>query len=246
MYKATRGLVLRTVNYRESDKILTVLTEDGGKITLSARGARKKNSKISAAAQLFAFSEMIIHEHKGRFYLNEGRTLEMFSGLRQDIVTLSMASYFAEVIEAVSDEDVFNPGILSLGLSALYRLSKRDRDERLIKSAFELRLMCLSGYEPELAACMLCGGEPDTPLLDMTGGYIFCKNCKPYGDGNFAPLCTGSLAAMRHVAGCPDERVFSFSVGEETLARLAYATEGYVQNQLVRSFKSLDFLKGIQ
>ena len=124
--------------------------------------------------------------------------------------------------------------------------SKRDRDERLIKSAFELRLMCLSGYEPELAACMLCGGEPDTPLLDMTGGYIFCKNCKPYGDGNFAPLCTGSLAAMRHVAGCPDERVFSFSVGEETLARLAYATEGYVQNQLVRSFKSLDFLKGIQ
>ena len=52
MHIVTQGLVLREVSYKESDKILTVLTRDGGKRTVKARGCRKKNSPLAAAAQL--------------------------------------------------------------------------------------------------------------------------------------------------------------------------------------------------
>lgn len=245
MYKSTRGLVLRETNYRESDKILTVLTEDEGKITVSARGARKKSSKISAAAQLFAFSEMTIHQHKDRFYLNEGRTVELFTGLRRDIRRLATASYFAELLETVSDEDIQNPDILSLGLNALYLLSMGDKSEDFIKAVFELRLMCLSGYEPVLSRCAVCGEEPETPQLDMNGGYIFCQSCKSGEEGSFAPLCGGSVAAMRYIADSKAERIFSFSIGDDAASRLFDAAEGYVQCQLGRGFRTLDFLKGM-
>ena len=84
MFKTTKGLILREVKYKEADRILTVLTEDMGKITVKARGALRKGSKVAAATQLFAFSELTMFENKGRWSVNEGSTIEEFKGLRND------------------------------------------------------------------------------------------------------------------------------------------------------------------
>ena len=70
MFKTTKGLILREVKYKEADRILTVLTEDMGKITVKARGALRKGSKVAAATQLFAFSELTMFENKGRWSVN--------------------------------------------------------------------------------------------------------------------------------------------------------------------------------
>ena len=65
MFKTTKGLILREVKYKEADRILTVLTEDMGKITVKARGALRKGSKTAAATQLLAFSELTMFENRG-------------------------------------------------------------------------------------------------------------------------------------------------------------------------------------
>ena len=104
MFKTTRGLVLREVRYKEADRILTVLTEDMGKMTVKARGALRKGSKIAAATQFLVFSELTMLERNGFWTVSEGSTIEEFKGLRDDITALSLASYFAECIEALSDE----------------------------------------------------------------------------------------------------------------------------------------------
>ena len=87
----TAGLVLRETVTRETDKILTVLTPDRGKISLIARGARRKNSRLAAACQLLAYSELTIYEKGQWFMLDEAETLELFTGLRTDFVALSLA-----------------------------------------------------------------------------------------------------------------------------------------------------------
>ena len=245
MYKTTNGLVLRETNYKEADKILTVLTESEGKITVSAKGTRRKGSRIGAASQLLVYSEMTLFYYNGRWSLNEANTIELFQGLRNDIELLSLGSYFAELLETVTDEDQPNPQLLSLGLNSLYALSAGLRQKEFIKAAFEMRLMCLAGFEPILDACQDCGNESyNASSLDLSGGAIHCALCKGTG-GISIPLCEGSLEALRYITSAEPKRLFSFSLGKDAAKRLSNVTEAYVMAQLERGFRTLDFYKSI-
>ena len=141
----TTGLVLRVTETKETDKILTVLTPDMGKVPLIARGARRKNSRIAAASQLLAYSELTLYKRGNWYMLDEASTLELFDGVRQDIVLLSLASYFTELAEAVCAEETASPEILSLLLNALYALCYLGKEPQLVKAAYQFRLLALAG-----------------------------------------------------------------------------------------------------
>ncbi|MBE7009333.1 MAG: DNA repair protein RecO, partial [Ruminococcaceae bacterium] len=80
----TKGLVLRETQTKEADKILTVLTADQGKLAVVARGARRKNSKIAAASELLAYSELVLYEQHGWMMLDEASTLALWDNVRRD------------------------------------------------------------------------------------------------------------------------------------------------------------------
>ena len=242
----TSGLVLRETETKETDKILTVLTPDMGKITLVARGARRRNSPLAACCQLLAYSELTIYQRANWKYVSEGSTIELFDGIRQDFELLSLASYFAELTESVTGEEEPAPEVLSLVLNALYALSALKKDPMLVKPVFELRLMAVSGFEPFADSCAVCGkAEPDRPMLDVVRGVVHCSGCKEQG-GLSLPLSKGSLAAMRHALYGEAKRLYSFSLDAEGLRQLNHATEGFVAAQLERSFRTLDYYKSIR
>ena len=116
MRLTTQGIVLRETNYKEADKILTVLTRDWGKRTVKARGCRRKNSKLTAASQLLVYSELTLSERGEFTTLTEADPLEQFWSVRQDLETLALASYFAEVAEASAQEGETCPELLSQGV----------------------------------------------------------------------------------------------------------------------------------
>lgn len=190
MHISTQGLVLREVNYKESDKLLTVLTAEGGKRTVKARGCRRKGSPLAAAAQLLVYSDMTLFEYRDYFTLNEAESLQQFWRVRSDLERLSLASYFAEVMEAVAVEGRPDPPALSLILNSLYALDRLNRPLELVKAAFELKLMCLEGYEPLLDACAVCGApEPEPPLFHLNEGVLCCAACRTEaGEGAAVPL----------------------------------------------------------
>ena len=243
MHIATQGLVLREVNYKESDKILTVLTAEGGKRTVKARGCRKKNSPLAASAQLLVYSDMTLFAYKDRYTLNEAESLRQFWHMRGDLELLALGSYFAEVMEAVSVEGRPDPAALSLILNSLHALDKLDRPQALVKGAFELKLMCLEGYEPLADACAVCGRpDPEGPMLHLTEGVLHCAACKrEVGEGQSLPLTQGALAALRHIVYGDPKRLFSFALDADGLACLAQVCEGFLRTQLDRGFRTLDF-----
>lgn len=247
MHITTQGLVLRETAYKESDKILTVLTAEGGKRTVKAQGCRRKGSALAAASQLLAWSDMTLFEYRDYLTLREASTLEEFRGLRADLEKLALASYFAEVTEAVADEGVAQPALLSLILNSLYALDRLDKPPALVKAAFELRLLCAAGYEPLIDACAVCGREhPERPQLDLTEGVLHCAACKgEVGDGISMPLDAPALAAMRHVVYSPPKRFLSFSLTGEALVRLGDLAEAYLMTQLERGFRTLDYYKAL-
>lgn len=245
VYINTKGLVLRETPYKESSRILTVLTSDLGKITVGARGAKRKGSKTASSTQFLAFSDMTLSENRGRYTLTEAKSIELFQGLSDDIAALSMGAYFAELLETVSDEDMPSPEILSLGLNGLFALSEGKRDRRLVKAAFEMRLLCLAGFAPLVEGCGVCGREDIVrPVLDVDSGMAACTSCE--SGGRRYPLCPGSLDALRHITACDRKRLFSFTLNEDSLNRLERACENYALAQLDRGFSTLDYYKKIK
>lgn len=73
MHLHTKALVLRETAYKESDKILTLLTQEQGKLTASARGCRRKGSPLAAGSQLLVWSDFILYEYQGRWSVKEAR-----------------------------------------------------------------------------------------------------------------------------------------------------------------------------
>ena len=239
----TCGLVLRETVTRDADKILTVLTPDRGRLSVIARGARRKGSRVAAACQLLAYSEMTLYE-KGRWtMLDAADTIELFDGLRQDLTALSLAAYFAELTEAVSDGS--GGDVLPLLLNALYALSALKKPPQLVKPAFQFRLMALAGYEPMADGCALCGApQPENPMLDVVHGEVHCGKCREKG-GLSLPLTASGLAALRYVLYGDPRRLYSFSLPPEGLRALNHAADAYVSAQLERSFRTLDYYKTI-
>ena len=248
MHIVTKGIVLRETNYKEADKILTVLTEEGGKRTVKSRGCRRKGSALAAPSQLLAWSDMTLFEYKDYYTLSEGSTVALFRHVREDLVKLSLGSYFAEVTEAVAEEGQPEPELLSLLLNSLYALDTLDKPLPLVKAAFELRLLTVAGYAPLADSCVVCGADnPENAQFNLSEGVVHCAACRgAAGDGISMPLSPGALSALRYIVYGDPKRLFSFRVDEESLRLLSNTAEAFLLTQLERGFRTLDFYKQLQ
>ena len=245
MYLTIQAIVLRVTDYNDRDALLTVLSRSHGKLTIKARGLRRKNSPLIAPCQLLAFGEFTLFEYRGMYTVNEAHSIELFTALRRDLTRLSLGTYFAQVAEVISQEDLPNPELQSLLLNSLYALSKLGLPEPLVKSVFELRAACLAGYTPDLYGCHICGSQsPDR--FDLTAGQLECRSCRSGEQrGIRLPVTTGILEAMRYISLCDPKKLFSFQIGEGTLESLSALTEAYLSTQLERGFSALDFYKSL-
>ncbi len=247
MHLTTNALVLRETNYKESDKMLTLLTEKEGKLAVSARGCRKKGSPIASACQMLAWGEFTLYEYNGRWAVKETASERLFDGVRTDLEKISLASYLAEVAEALAEEGQPDPGLLAVTLNSLHALDKLNYPLAQVKTAFEWRSIALAGYEPQIARCGVCGREqPRQPHIHLGEGAVHCGPCRDrLGEGVSMPLTPGALAALRHIVWGPRGRLLSFRLDGEGLQKLSDASEAYLMTRLERGFRTLDFYKKI-
>jgi len=245
MYLTIQAIVLRVTDYNDRDALLTVLSRSHGKLTVKARGLRRKNSPLIAPCQLLAFGEFTLFEYRGQYTINEAHSLELFQDLRRDLTKLSLGTYFAQAAEVLSQEDLPNPELQSLLLNCLFALSKLDLPEAKIKAVFELRAACLAGYTPDLYGCHICGNQnPDR--FDLSLGQLECRSCRNMESrGIRLPVTPGLMDAMRYICLCDPRKLFSFQIGEKTLQQLSELTEAYLSTQLERGFSALDFYKSL-
>ena len=247
MFLTVKALVLRETRYKEADRILTVLAEGQGKLTVKARGALRKGSRLGGASQTLCYSEFTLFGNRGRWTADEGSSIEQFLGLREDIAQLALGAYFAEALDTVCAEEVPADGALRLALNALYALSRGIYGPEHVKSVFELRLMCLEGFAPQVDVCGVCGrADIAQPMFSPQSGMVCCRECAPLADGALLPLDEASLAAMRHIVSAPAKRAFSFVLPEESEKLLVRACESFMRLQLDRGFYSLDYWKSVK
>lgn len=245
MYLTVKGVVLRVVDYNDRDALLTLLTEKHGKLTVKARGLRRKNSPLTAPCQLLAYGEFVLFEYRDQYTINDAHSIELFRPLRADLTTLSLGTYFAQAAELISQEDLPNPELLSLLLNCFYILSMGKHSQNQVKAVFELRSACLAGYTPDLFGCHVCGSQnPDR--FDLSAGLLECQSCRSMNSGGIRmPVDPSMLEAMRYICLCDPKKLFLFQMPEEALARLTSLTEAYLTTQFERGFPALDFYKSL-
>lgn len=245
MYVTTQGLVIRVSDYNDTDALLTLLTREHGRLIVKVRGLRRKNSPLTAPCQLLAYGEYTLFSYKGVYTVNEAHSVELFHGLRRDLVKLSLATYFAQVAELVSQEDMPESQLLSLVLNCLFALSNMKEPVSKVKAVFELRCACLAGYTPDLYGCVTCGNHyPDR--FDVSAAMLECTACRnPESNGLRMPMTPGALDAMRYIVSCEPKRIFAFDAAADTFELLAQITETYLTTQLERGFSTLDFYKSL-
>ena len=181
MYLNVQALVLRVTDYNDRDVLLTLLTREQGKLTVKARGLRKKNNPMAAPCQLLAYGDFTLFEYRGMYTINEAASIELFTPLRKDLVKLSLATYFAQCAATIAQEDLPNPELLSLVLNCLHGLSALQLPENQVKAAFELRAACIAGYTPDLFGCHVCGSQ-EPAYFDLSGGALICEKCRTGGN----------------------------------------------------------------
>ena len=242
------GLVLREVNFGDSDRYITVLTERGVRIEVLCRGVRRRGGRLGNAVRLFCRSELTLFQGRGgKYTLSDAELLDSFWGVTESMERYALACYLAELTAAMTDEGEELPAASRLLLGALYALTRQNRPLGIVKPAFELRLMAESGYAPDLSACGVCG----KPVAG--GGFFSAREgalldadcCRRLGGAGFVPVGSGVRAAMEHIVTCDLARVYAFSLGGASLETLGRVCEEYVLCHAERGFDSLNYYKKI-
>lgn len=239
----TKGVVLGRTFVGEKDAIIKILTENSGVISASAKGVKSMKSKLSAGCSLFSYSDFLLTESKGRYIVTSASLSEGFYGLSANIERLSYATYAAELAAAISPDPEDARALIPLLLNTFYLFSNSQKNLRLIKCVFELRLLCLLGYAPELMGCVECGDTEELCFFSPVEGGVICRSCGNIPDVQI--LTQNTLSAMRYVYDADDKRAFSFALPKPNIDEFEACTEKMTENLIGYRLSSLNYLKQI-
>jgi DNA repair protein RecO (recombination protein O) len=151
------GLVIMEKCVGDSDRLITILTRQKGVLrAFVQRPGRARSGRLSAT-RLFSYSRFTIFEGRDKYIIDEAQPIEVFFDLRKNIERLSLAQYFCELAIALAPQDSPAEEYLRLVLNALYFLSRGTRLNEIVKAVVEMRMLALSGYQPDLVGCSKCG-----------------------------------------------------------------------------------------
>ncbi len=242
----TKGLILKQQNIGERDKLVWVLTESHGILRAFARGAKNIKSPKCAGTGLLSYSDLTFFEGRDSYTIDEAVSLNQFIGLRSDIENMSLAQYFCELCLHLCPTGQEAQEHLRLILNSLYLLSEHKKPPLQVKLCFEMRLITLTGYLPDLVMCGECGVyEAPEMVFVPHSGKLYCADCaEKHGIQGFR-LPVAAITALRHTVYADFEKLFSFELKEELLEPLSLASERYVAYMTQKDYPTLQFYKSI-
>lgn len=226
-----KALVLKSADYGEYDKMLTLLCEGYGKLSVCAKGAKSLKDGKAIATQCFCFGEYVISEKNGRFMFVSANPQEAFLGLSHDIDKLTCASELIKFADRICPPGEPCDEVLRITLNSLYALANMNKSIDTVKTVFYLKSVIMLGIEPELDACCACGNtETLTSFCDEYGG-VLCSECASMAEGT-SRMLPDSLALMRYVSRCDIKKMFSFTAPEQVLGNTYTILKSFIKNHL--------------
>ncbi|MBR6184668.1 MAG: DNA repair protein RecO [Clostridia bacterium] len=176
----TQAIVLRHADYREHDRMLTLLSPSMGRLEALCRGCKRPQSPLLSASEWFAMGEYVFYSGKGHLTVTACNLTETFFPLRTDYERLKYATYLLSIAEAAAQPGDRAVELFTLLARSLGRLAYGKQDERAVAAAFLLHFSAVSGYRPRLHHCVHCGKkleDAEICLFDLENGGLTCPSC---------------------------------------------------------------------
>lgn len=177
LLQKVEGIVIRSIDYGESNKILTIYSKEKGKIGVLARGAKKPNSRLSSISQLFTYGQYLFRASRGLGTLSQGEMIHSFRALRSDIIKTAYAAYIVELTDKLTEDRVASPALFHLLHQSLQAIDE-NVDAEVITFIFEIKMLNVAGITPQLNHCAYCGNvnEKYVSFSIKEGGFL-CRHC---------------------------------------------------------------------
>jgi DNA repair protein RecO (recombination protein O) len=242
-YKA-EGVVLRRRTLGETDKVLVLMTERRGKISVIAKGARKPLSKFSGAAEALNHLKVFVASGRNLDVLSQCEVKDAFHHLRLNLDGLATGTYLAELIDSMIEEHHPFPEIYHLMVSSLRLLERGVAYPDLVARRFEIQLMAYLGYEPCLGACARCGSMVEQNGIGFSASYggVLCPECTQFAPGSF-PMSRAALIGMRKLLEMESPEMEKARPKDELRAELSRILKDHIRHRHDSPIKSLDFLE---
>lgn len=243
----TDAIILRRSDFGEADRLLTVLTPARGKVRLLAKGVRKTTSRKAGHVELFMLTDMLVAHGRTWDIISQAEVVEAYRDLREDLDKTSHAYYLAELVDRFSEEHDPNQPLFELLALTLARLSHLD-DPYLNLRYFELHLLSLTGFQPQLHFCV-AGEEPiqavENNYFHFVDGGVLCPT---HGQArpNAEPLPLAVLKVLRYLQTEPWEQVAKLQLSPATRQQVERLLLGYLTFVLERRLKSVDFIRRLR
>ena len=242
LYRA-EGIVIRSMDYGEGNKIITLCTEKSGKVGVLVRGAKKVKSRHAALTQLFTYGEYVFFRNgTGLGTLNAGEIIESHHLLREDLMKAAYSSYACELLDRVL-QDEETGAFWFHQLKACLGALDEGKDPQIIIHLYEMKILQAAGYGPELGVCISCGHErsdEDMSVSPRLGGLL-CKHCR-HLDPPALPVSPKTLKLLRLFSRLDLRRLGAIDVKDATKAELKKIMRALMDMQLGLRLKSQHFL----
>lgn len=235
----TSAIVIRTADFKDADRMLTLLTKDYGLMSAKVKAAKKQTSKLFCTSSLFCCGEYELYEKGGHYGVRGCEITHMFQKLSEDYDAYSAACFIADAAGKVAQEEFPEPKLFALVANALYALETAAALPDTVVCYFIQRLLYIEGLYPAVDECVFCGNTGVSHFSVEHGGAICSECAKTHGAQR---VDVKSLAALKLMTNVLPRDIGRLRVPEEALLKLKQLLISYLENVLQRPLKSAKYI----
>jgi len=242
----TQAVVIKQTGLGEVDKILTLFTPELGKVRAVAKGVRRPGSKLGGAVEPLTHSLMVLAKGRNLDIVTQSQVIDGFAALKSDLWKVSCGFYILELVDAFTVEGLGNRDVFALMLDAFRYLCKDDDGDTVLRH-FEVHLLDMVGYCPQLHRCVGCGSvvESRYNFFSRGQGGLLCSRCES-GDISSHPLSLRALKVLRlwQKSSYPEAR--RIKIDGNLAGELQQVMSQYIEYILQREVKSMKWLQELK
>ncbi len=235
----TSAIVIRTADFKDSDRMLTLLTKDFGLMSAKVKAAKKQTSKLFCSSSLFCCGEYEFYEKGGYYGVRGCEITHSFQKLPEDYDAYSAACFIADAAGKVAQEEFPEPKLFALVVNALYALETAAAPPDTAVCYFIQRLLYIEGLYPAIDECVFCGSKSVSHFSAEHGGVV-CPECaKTHGAERIGAK---QIDALKLMADILPKDIGRISIVRETQARLKQLLISYLEKAIQKPLKTAKYV----
>lgn len=242
----TEAMVIGRLDFAETDRIFTLYTPKHGKLRAIAKGVRRPMSRMAPHLELYCRSRLMLAKGRELDVVTSAETVEAHWGLRSDLDGFGFASYLAELLSQLTQDRQENEAVYQLLVNSI-RLLAEGADGFAVARHYELALLSMLGFRPEIYHCVVCEraleAEPNAFSIGLGG--MLCLNCRA-ADPSAQPLSVNAQKYIRLLDRSGIGAAMALTPDPETAGEIERALGTFARHHAERDARSLSVLRSLR